>query len=71
MADGAEDDDKLVREAAKLPIAERLAHSHWRVRADAYADVGKEASWAKETSTPTLTEFGAPGRRAALPHAAV
>lgn len=61
MADGAGDDDKVVREAKALPLPERLAHSHWRVRADAYADVGTEASSAADTSSASLSEFGAPG----------
>ena len=59
MADGAEDDDKAVREARQLPLPERLAHAHWRVRADAYADVGKESSTATDATSPTLSEFGA------------
>jgi cytoskeleton-associated protein 5 len=69
MADGAGDDDKAVREAKALPLPERLAHSHWRVRADAYADVGTEASSAADTSSASLSEFGAPGgaRRALSP----
>ena len=62
MADGAEDDDKVVREARQLPLPERLAHAHWRVRADAYGDVGKEAGAARDATSPTLAEFGAPGR---------
>ena len=66
MADGAEDDDKLVREARQLPLPERLAHAHWRVRADAYADVGKEASAATDATSPTLAEFGAPEERASV-----
>lgn len=67
MADGAEEDDKLVREAKLLPLPERLAHASWKVRADAYADVAKEAGVAQNGSTPPLAEFGAPGSLGAAP----
>ena len=69
MADGAEDDDKVVREAKQLPLPERLSHTHWRVRADAYADVAKEAGSAADTSSASLTEFGASGQACTLARA--
>jgi hypothetical protein len=59
MTEAESKDDAIIAAAKSLPLPDRLLHSHWRVRSDAYADVVKEASWAQDGSTQPLRDFGA------------
>jgi hypothetical protein len=59
------DDDAVVRAAAKLAWPERLTHSHWRVRAEAYAAVTAAAATAADANASPLADFGAIIQRAA------
>lgn len=58
MAEEA-DTDALVRDAERLPWAERLTHAHWRVRAEAYGAVTTAAAGGADTSASPLSDFGA------------
>ena len=62
MAEEA-DTDALVRDAERLPWAERLTHAHWRVRAEAYAAVTTAAAGGADTSVSPLSDFGAASMR--------
>ena len=59
MTEAEAKDDALIAAAKSLPLSDRLLHSHWRVRSDAYADVVKEAGWAQDGTTQPLRDFGA------------
>ena len=67
------DADALVRDAERLPWAERLTHAHWRVRAEAYAAVTTAAAGDVDVGSSPLSDFGALSRSCVLscafPHA--
>ena len=57
-------DDEAVQKAARaLPVSERLSHTLWKVRCDAYADVVKECGSAQAAGSALVKEFGAHGGR--------
>ena len=39
MTEVSKEDRELLDQAAKLDIGDRCAHSHWKVRAEAYAHI--------------------------------
>jgi hypothetical protein len=63
--EGGDDTEALVRDAERLPWADRLTHAHWRVRVEAYAAVTAAAAAAGDVSAPPLSDFGAPSPRRA------
>ena len=57
----AEDDAKLLAEAAKLPISERAAHPNWKVRSAAYDDIRTSCALIIDDADPTLVSYGEHG----------
>jgi hypothetical protein len=53
------DDDAVVRDAERLPWAERLAHAHWKVRSEAYAAVATASAAGADANESPLVDFGA------------
>lgn len=47
-----------VEEAEKLPLAERLDHSNWKVRQNAYEALEKKFNEAEDGVAPVFREFG-------------
>jgi hypothetical protein len=54
----AEDEAKLLADAARLPIAERAAHPNWKVRSAAYDDIKTSCARVIDSSDPVLVEYG-------------
>lgn len=46
-----------VEEAAKLPLNQRLEHSHWKVRSVAYEELAKKFSEALESTASMFSEY--------------
>jgi cytoskeleton-associated protein 5 len=46
-----------VEEAAKLPLGQRLEHSHWRVRSNAYEELAKKYNEALENTSSIYHEY--------------
>ena len=53
------DDDAVVRDAERLPWADRLAHAHWKVRSEAYAAVATASAAGADANESPLVDFGA------------
>jgi hypothetical protein len=53
------DDDAVVRDAQRLPWADRLSHAHWKVRNEAYAAITAEATPGADANASPLVDFGA------------
>lgn len=47
-----------VEDAEKLPLAERLDHSNWKVRQSAYEALEKKFNEAEDGVAPVFREFG-------------
>jgi hypothetical protein len=47
-----------VEDAEKLPLAERLDHSNWKVRQNAYEALEKKFNEAEDGVAPVFREFG-------------
>jgi hypothetical protein len=47
-----------VEEAAKLPLSQKLEHSHWKVRATAYEELAKKFTEAEDSNAGFFNEFG-------------
>lgn len=58
MSGEPSDDSKVLAEALKLPLAERAAHSNWKVRAEAYDDVKATCARILDASDPWLAGCG-------------
>lgn len=57
MAEG-QNDERILAEAQKLPISDRVAHGNWKVRSAAYEEI---ASVCGKTADPThkiFAEYG-------------
>lgn len=52
------EDEKLLKEAKKLPWDERLAHKNWKVRNDANIDLAAVCDSITDPKDPRLREFG-------------
>ncbi|KAK6797544.1 hypothetical protein RDI58_005246 [Solanum bulbocastanum] len=52
------EDEKLLKEAKKLPWDERLAHKNWKVRNDANIDLAAVCDSITDSKDPRLREFG-------------
>lgn len=55
-----EADSKLLAAAKRLPLAERIEHSNWKVRSAAHEDVKAACESAFSSADPILNESGAP-----------
>lgn len=49
---------KLLADAKKLPLADRVAHTNWKARSAAYEDIKTGLSKVYEDSDPLLSECG-------------
>lgn len=47
-----------VEEAAKLPLSQRIEHSHWKVRCVAYEELAKKFSEAEDSNSGIFNEYG-------------
>lgn len=56
----AEEEATLLAEAAKLPLAERAAHSLWKARVAAYEEVAAVCQRVFSSDDPQLEKFGEP-----------
>ena len=52
------EDEKLLKEAKKLPWDERFAHKNWKVRNDANIDLAAVCDSITDPKDPRLREFG-------------
>ncbi|KZV45890.1 hypothetical protein F511_32448 [Dorcoceras hygrometricum] len=52
------EDEKLLKEAKKLPWEDRLAHKNWKVRNDANIDLAAVCDSISDPKDPRLREFG-------------
>lgn len=52
------EDEKLLKDAKKLPWDERLAHKNWKVRNDANIDLASACDGIMDPKDPRLKEFG-------------
>ena len=57
----ADDEVKVLADAKKLPMPERVAHANWKARNAAYSDIGVACQRVYEDSDPCLNEYGATG----------
>lgn len=54
----ADEEAAVLVAAAKLPIAERVQHTHWKARAQAYEAVRDSCSRAFSEDDPCFAEYG-------------
>lgn len=54
----ATEDEKLLKDAKKLPWDERLLHKNWKVRNDANIDLAAVCDSITDPKDPRLREFG-------------
>lgn len=52
------EDEKLLKEAKKLPWEERLTHKNWKVRNDANIDLAAVFDAVTDPKDPRIREFG-------------
>lgn len=52
------EDEKLLKEAKKLPWEDRLAHKNWKVRNDANIDLAAVCDSITDPKDPRIREFG-------------
>ena len=52
------DDVRLLADAKKLPMADRVGHASWKVRSAAYEDMAKACSQVWDEADPCLQEYG-------------
>ncbi len=55
----AEDEVRVLADAKKMDMADRVAHSNWKARNAAYEDIKSSCSRVYEDSDPCLAEYGA------------
>lgn len=52
------EDEKLLKEAKKLPWEDRLTHKNWKVRNDGNIDLAAVCDGITDPKDPRLREFG-------------
>lgn len=52
------EDEKLLKEAKKLPWEDRLTHKNWKVRNDGNIDLAAVCDSITDPKDPRLREFG-------------
>ena len=57
-AEQAEDEDKLLAAAKKLPLSDRVVHKNWKVRAEVHEDIRSACERALGDEDPFLEECG-------------
>lgn len=58
LAKAQADDGALIAEASKLPLAEQVAHSNWKIRAHAYDEVKRKAAQVFSSDDAFLEKTG-------------
>lgn len=58
MAASGDDEKRLLAEAAKMPMEDRVAHTSWKVRVAAYTDIQEACKSVYEESDPCLAQYG-------------
>lgn len=56
--DRAMEEAKKVAEAKKLPMAQRVEHKLWKIRAEAYEDMKATCEKIMSDDDPALAEYG-------------
>jgi cytoskeleton-associated protein 5 len=54
----ADDEVRLLAEAKKLPMSERVTHTNWKARNAAYEDIKQACQRVYEDTDPCLSEYG-------------
>jgi hypothetical protein len=54
----ADDDNKILEDAKKLPLAERVAHGNWKVRSAAFEDIKKSCDQLFTDGDAVLDQHG-------------
>ncbi|CAI7892594.1 unnamed protein product [Closterium sp. NIES-54] len=54
----ASEEEKVLQEAKKLPLEDRIAHKNWKVRNEVYLDIADSCNKIKDPKDPKLKEFG-------------
>ena len=54
----ADDEVHILADAAKLPMDDRVGHSHWKARAAAYDDMKAGIARVFDESDPLLATYG-------------
>lgn len=54
----ADDENKILADAKKLAMPERIAHANWKVRSAAYDDIKQTCSGVYDEADPVLSEYG-------------
>ena len=52
------EDEKILKDAKKLPWEDRLAHKNWKVRNEANVDLASVCDSITDPKDPRLREFG-------------
>jgi hypothetical protein len=55
----ADDEAKVLEQAKKLPLAERVAHANWKARSAAWEDIKKSCDSLFNDGDPVLDQYGA------------
>lgn len=53
-----QNDEKQLADAKKLPIAERVTHSNWKVRSAAFEDISDACAKARSPDDKIFGEYG-------------
>lgn len=56
--ENAKDDTKILEDARKLGMAQRIEHKLWKVRAEAYDDMKNTCQKILSSDDPALSEYG-------------
>jgi hypothetical protein len=51
-------ESNALEEAEKLPLNQRIEHSNWKVRLNAYEILEKKFQEAEENNSPIFNEYG-------------
>jgi hypothetical protein len=51
-------ESNALEEAEKLPLNQRIEHSNWKVRLNAYEILEKKFQEAEESTSPIFNEYG-------------
>ena len=54
----ASEEEKLLQDAKKWAWGDRFAHKNWKVRSEAYVDMGSACDGVLDPKDPILKEFG-------------
>ena len=55
-----QDEDKILADARKLPVSERVAHKSWKARSEAYDSIASACERALSEEDDCFAEYGEP-----------